>query len=47
MEAAFEQAIERGDAVAVRELLGRAADVDARGRHGQTGLMRAAHRGSS
>src|SRR5262245_6802320 len=38
-------AIERADVGAIRDLLARGADVDARDRHGQTGLMRAAHAG--
>lgn len=45
MELRWESAIERGDADAVRVLLGGGADVNARDRHGQTGLMRAAHAG--
>lgn len=45
MDAAWKDALERGDAGAVRELLARGADVDARDRYGQTGLMRAAHAG--
>jgi ankyrin repeat protein len=45
MDAAFEQAVTRGDVGAVRELLRRGADIDARDRHGQTALMIAAHRG--
>ena len=45
MDAAWEDAIERGDVQIVRNLLGRGADVDARDRYGQTALMRAAHAG--
>ena len=45
MDAVWEDAIARGDVVAVRDLLGRGSDIDARDRHGQTGLMRAAHAG--
>jgi len=41
----WENAIKRGDARAVRALLDRGADVDARDRYGQTGLMLAAHAG--
>jgi len=41
----WEDAIRRGDAGAVAELLARGADPDARDRHGQTGLMLAAHSG--
>jgi ankyrin repeat protein len=39
------QAVGHGDAAAIGELLQRGADVDARDRHGQTGLMLAAHAG--
>ena len=45
MDAAWEDAIKRGDVRIVRDLLGRGADVDARDRYGQTGLMLAAHAG--
>ena len=45
MDRAWEDAIERGDHDAVRELLRRGADVDARDRYGQTALMRAARAG--
>ena len=45
MDAAWEQAVARGDVGALRELLQSGADVDARDRYGQTGLMRAAHAG--
>jgi len=39
------QAIGQGDAAAIGELLKRGANVDARDRYGQTGLMLAAHSG--
>lgn len=42
MDPVFESAVARGDAAAVRDLLERGADPDARDRHGQTALMRAA-----
>ena len=45
MDADWEDAIERGDLRHVRDLLDRGADLDARDRHGQTGLMLAAHAG--
>jgi len=45
LDATWEDAIKRGDVDAVRELLHRGADVDARDRYGQTGLMLAAHAG--
>ena len=45
MDAAWELAVKRGDGGAVRALLHRGADVDARDRHGQTALMLAAHAG--
>jgi ankyrin repeat protein len=45
VDAAWEGAITRADVQTVRELLGRGVDVDARDRHGQTGLMLAAHAG--
>jgi ankyrin repeat protein len=45
MTAAWRDAVGRGDADAVRALLRDGADVDARDRHGQTGLMLAAHAG--
>jgi len=45
MDAAWENAIKRGDVPVVRDLLGRGADVDARDRHGQTALMLSAHAG--
>jgi uncharacterized protein (DUF924 family) len=42
---AWSDAITRGDADAVRDLLRRGVEVDARDRHGQTALMLAAHAG--
>ena len=45
MDAAWEDAIKRGDVQIVHDLLGRGADVDARDRYGQTALMLAAHAG--
>jgi len=45
MDAAWEDAIKRGDVQIVFDLLGRGTDVDARDRYGQTGLMLAAHAG--
>jgi uncharacterized protein (DUF924 family) len=45
MTPAWRDAVTRGDAGAVRALLRDGADVDARDRHGQTGLMLAAHGG--
>ncbi len=45
MDAAWEDAIKRGDDQIVLELLGRGTDVDARDRYGQTALMLAAHAG--
>ncbi len=45
MDAAWEDAIKRGDVRTVLDLLGRGTDVDARDRYGQTGLMLAAHDG--
>lgn len=45
MDAAWEDAVTRGDVETVRRLLRAGADVNARDRHGQTGLMIAAHRG--
>ncbi|MFN8639865.1 MAG: ankyrin repeat domain-containing protein [Dehalococcoidia bacterium] len=41
----FQDAVDSGDAEAVRRLLDEGVDVDARDGHGQTGLMRAAPRG--
>jgi uncharacterized protein len=45
MDAFWDDAITRGDIEAVRELLHRGTDVNARDRYGETGLMRAAHDG--
>lgn len=45
MDAAWEDAIKRGNVQLVLDLLGRGADVDARDRYGQTALMLAAHAG--
>lgn len=45
MEAAWEDAIKRGDVQIVLDLLERGTDVDARDRYGQTALMLAAHAG--
>jgi len=45
VDAFWQDAIASGDADAVGDLLQRGADVDARDRHGQTGLMLAAHAG--
>jgi uncharacterized protein len=45
MNSLWQEAIKRGDADAVRELLNRGADVNGRDRYGQTGLMLAAHAG--
>lgn len=46
MDADWENAIKRADLDAVRELLRRGADIDARDGHGQTGLMLAANAGT-
>jgi uncharacterized protein len=45
MDSFWYDAIKRGDVAAVRDLLHRGADVDARDRYGQTALMLAAHAG--
>ena len=45
MDAAWEEAIKRGDIQIVLDLLGRGTDVEARDRYGQTALMLAAHAG--
>jgi ankyrin repeat protein len=45
MDAAWEDAVRRGDVQIVLDLVGRGADVDARDRYGQTALMLAAHTG--
>lgn len=41
----WEGAVRRGDVEAVRRMLRDGADVNARDKHGQTGLMIAAHQG--
>ena len=45
MDRFWEDAVARGDAAVIRDLLARGADPDARDRHGQTALMRAARQG--
>lgn len=45
MDAAWEEAVTRGDVLTVRALLERGVAVDARDRYGQTALMLAAHAG--
>lgn len=45
MDACWEDAVRRGNTEIVRDLLARGADPNARDRHGQTGLMLAAHGG--
>lgn len=45
MDICWEDAVRRGDAEIVRDLLSRGIDPNARDRHGQTGLMLAAHAG--
>jgi uncharacterized protein len=45
MDAAWEDAIKRGDVQLILDLLGRGIDVNARDRYGQTALMLAAHAG--
>ena len=45
MDAAWEDAIKRGDVQIVLDLLGQGTDVDARDRYGNTALMLAAHAG--
>jgi ankyrin repeat protein len=47
VQAAWAEALERGDADALERLLTEGADPDARDRHGQTGLMRASHAGQA
>lgn len=47
MDSFWQDAIERGDVDAIRELLGRGADVDALDRYGQTALMLAARAGGA
>lgn len=43
----WEEAVSRGDAEALRALLERGYDVDAKDRHGQTALMRLARAGAA
>jgi ankyrin repeat protein len=45
VDALWEDAVRRGAMDELRDLLGRGIAVDARNRHGQTGLMIAAHAG--
>ena len=45
MDSMWHEAIKSADAAAIGELLDRGVDIDARDRHGQTGLMLAAHAG--
>jgi uncharacterized protein len=45
MHASWDDASKRGDRQIILALLEQGADVDARDRHGQTALMRAAHAG--
>lgn len=45
MDSSWETAIKEGDVCTVRDLLRIGADVNARDRYGQTGLMLAAHAG--
>jgi uncharacterized protein len=45
MDVCWEDAVRRGDAAIVRDLLARGIDPNALNRHGQTGLMVAAHAG--
>lgn len=45
MDPFWEDALETGDVAALREILDRGGDVNARDHHGQTALMRAAHAG--
>jgi uncharacterized protein len=45
LDSMWRQAIGQGDAAVIGELLKRGANVDARDRYGQTGLMLAAHAG--
>jgi ankyrin repeat protein len=45
MDAAWQNAIKRGDVHTVRDLIERGMDVNARDRYGQTALMLAAHAG--
>lgn len=45
MDICWEDAVRRGNADIMRDLLSRGIDPNARDRHGQTGLMLAAHAG--
>ena len=45
MDVCWEDAVRRGNADILRDLLSRGIDPNARDRHGQTGLMLAAHAG--
>ena len=45
MDVCWEDAVRRGDVEIMRDLLSRDIDSNARDRHGQTGLMLAAHAG--
>jgi len=45
VDALWEDAVGRGAVDELRDMLGRGIPVDARNRHGQTGLMMAAHAG--
>jgi ankyrin repeat protein len=45
MDVCWEEAVRRGDADVMRDLLSRGIDPNARDPHGQTGLMLAAHAG--
>jgi len=45
MDVCWEDAVRRGNADILHDLLSRGLDPDARDRHGQTGLMLAAHGG--
>lgn len=45
MDVCWEEAVRRGDAEVMRDLLSRGIDPNARDPHGQTGLMLAAHAG--
>jgi ankyrin repeat protein len=47
MQAAWAEALERGDTATLEQLLAGGADPDARDRYGQTGLMRASHAGQA
>ncbi|GKS57586.1 hypothetical protein YTPLAS18_11130 [Nitrospira sp.] len=45
MDICWEEAVRRGDGDVVQDLIARGIDLDARDRHGQSGLMLAAHAG--